>query len=207
MDRDLETAAAQRTGGRRGASEAVWAAVRADYLAGVSGPECCRRHGVKLVTLRWRAKQHGWRRVDAGRRTAPAACSPNAGRSGGGVSDAGVLEAGPSGLDSSGLSASGLDRGDLRLSDLELAELGLSDLELSDLGGSGRAGRRRAGPNRAGRGRAAGGDDKSPLEVQCELAIQAATLLKQALESPPGPERQALKQMAMEMTLAAVRAR
>ena len=50
--------------GRSCAPDAVWAAVRDDYLAGVSAPECCRRHGVGLTTLRARAAAGGWRRAD-----------------------------------------------------------------------------------------------------------------------------------------------
>lgn len=50
--------------GRRSAPDAVWAEVRADYLAGRSGPEVCRRHGVRLSTLRDRAAREGWRRAD-----------------------------------------------------------------------------------------------------------------------------------------------
>ena len=50
--------------GRRIAPDAIWAAVRDDYLAGVSAPECCRRHGVGLTALRARAGREGWRRVD-----------------------------------------------------------------------------------------------------------------------------------------------
>jgi len=50
--------------GRRSAPDDVWDAVRADYLAGLSGPECCRRHGVGLTSLRKRAALEGWRRAD-----------------------------------------------------------------------------------------------------------------------------------------------
>ena len=42
----------------------VWAAVRDDYLAGMSAPEACRRHGVGLSALRLRAAREGWRRTD-----------------------------------------------------------------------------------------------------------------------------------------------
>ena len=48
----------------RVAPEAVWKAVRADYLAGLSAPDCCRRHGVGLSALRVRAQREGWRRAD-----------------------------------------------------------------------------------------------------------------------------------------------
>lgn len=50
--------------GRQAAPDAVWEAVRADYLSGLSGPECCRRHGVNLSGLRLRAGREGWRRRD-----------------------------------------------------------------------------------------------------------------------------------------------
>lgn len=43
---------------------AVWAAAKADYLAGAGAPEVCERHGLALSTFRWRAKQGGWRRAD-----------------------------------------------------------------------------------------------------------------------------------------------
>ncbi len=49
-------------------ARARWAAAKADYLAGAGGPEVCERHGLKLSTFRWRAKQEGWRRAD---QTAP----------------------------------------------------------------------------------------------------------------------------------------
>jgi hypothetical protein len=38
--------------------------VREDYLAGMSAPEACRRHGVGLSALRDRAGREGWRRID-----------------------------------------------------------------------------------------------------------------------------------------------
>jgi hypothetical protein len=50
--------------GRRVAPDPVWIAVRGDYLAGLSAPACCRRHGVGLTALRQRAKDEGWRRTD-----------------------------------------------------------------------------------------------------------------------------------------------
>ena len=52
------------TGGRPGASDAVWEAVRADYLAGASGLECAHKHGVGVTALRSRAAAEGWRRKD-----------------------------------------------------------------------------------------------------------------------------------------------
>lgn len=50
--------------GHRAAPDEVWAQVRQDYLAGISAPECCRRHGVGLTALRKRAASEGWRRAD-----------------------------------------------------------------------------------------------------------------------------------------------
>ena len=50
--------------GRRAAPEEVWAAVRVDYLAGMSAPEACRRYGVGLSAMRARAAREGWRRTD-----------------------------------------------------------------------------------------------------------------------------------------------
>ena len=50
--------------GLRAAPPDVWDAVRDDFLAGMSGPDCCRRHGVTLAALRARASRHGWRRAD-----------------------------------------------------------------------------------------------------------------------------------------------
>ncbi|MFN3669102.1 MAG: hypothetical protein ACK4VY_07315 [Brevundimonas sp.] len=50
--------------GRWHAPDEVWAAVRTDYLAGMSAPEACRRYGVGLSALRARAAREGWRRAD-----------------------------------------------------------------------------------------------------------------------------------------------
>ena len=50
--------------GRQVVPEEVWETVKADYLAGLSGPDCCRRHGVSLSALRNRAAREGWRRSD-----------------------------------------------------------------------------------------------------------------------------------------------
>lgn len=50
--------------GRTSAPDEVWARVQEDYLAGMSGPDCCRRHGVSLSALRNRAAREGWRRSD-----------------------------------------------------------------------------------------------------------------------------------------------
>ena len=49
---------------RRAAPDALWRAVRADYLAGLPAHECCRRHGVTMAALRGRAARHRWRRID-----------------------------------------------------------------------------------------------------------------------------------------------
>jgi hypothetical protein len=57
-------APATSTNGQRPAPDEVWAQVREDYLAGISAPECCRRHGVGLTALRKRAAGEGWRRAD-----------------------------------------------------------------------------------------------------------------------------------------------
>ncbi len=51
-------------GGRPSAPDAVWEAVRTDYLAGASGIECARKHGVGVTALRSRAAAQGWRRKD-----------------------------------------------------------------------------------------------------------------------------------------------
>ena len=39
--------------GRLSAPDDVWSAARADYLAGLTGPDVCRRHGVGIRALRW----------------------------------------------------------------------------------------------------------------------------------------------------------
>ena len=57
-------APATSANGQRPAPDEVWAQVREDYLAGISAPECCRRHGVGLTALRKRAASEGWRRAD-----------------------------------------------------------------------------------------------------------------------------------------------
>ena len=58
---DMETRPGE---GRWHAPEEVWAAVRVDYLAGMSAPEACRRYGVGLSAMRARAAREGWRRAD-----------------------------------------------------------------------------------------------------------------------------------------------
>ncbi len=64
-DRDHPSSATTApTSGHRSAPDAVWAAVREDYLAGMSAPEACRVHGVGLTALRGRAAREGWRRAD-----------------------------------------------------------------------------------------------------------------------------------------------
>lgn len=60
-------------GGHFNAPDAVWLRVRDDYLAGMSAPDACRRHGVGLSALRARAAREGWRRIDQ-----PWAPPPNA---------------------------------------------------------------------------------------------------------------------------------
>lgn len=45
-------------------SRETWALARDDYLAGLSGPNVCRRYGLKERTLRQRATREGWRHVD-----------------------------------------------------------------------------------------------------------------------------------------------
>jgi len=50
--------------GMPGAPDDVWAAVRADYLAGLSATACARKHGVGASTLHARAAAEGWRRAD-----------------------------------------------------------------------------------------------------------------------------------------------
>lgn len=50
--------------GRLSAPDDVWSAARADYLAGLTGPDVCRRHGVGIRALRERAAREGWRRAD-----------------------------------------------------------------------------------------------------------------------------------------------
>ena len=49
---DIETGPGE---GRWSAPDEVWAAVRVDYLAGLSAPEACRRYGVGLTAMRMRA--------------------------------------------------------------------------------------------------------------------------------------------------------
>lgn len=60
----MDEGGARPARGARIAPEAVWKEVRADYLAGLSARDCCRRHGVGLSALRERAAREGWRRAD-----------------------------------------------------------------------------------------------------------------------------------------------
>lgn len=50
--------------GRNSAPDDVWAAARADYLAGMTAARVCHRHGMAQSTLRDRAAREGWRRQD-----------------------------------------------------------------------------------------------------------------------------------------------
>ncbi|MDQ1153925.1 hypothetical protein [Brevundimonas sp. SORGH_AS_0993] len=62
MTDPIEDTASSRPWTRRSAT--VWAAARADYLAGGSAAEVCERHGLSLSTFRWRARTEGWRLAD-----------------------------------------------------------------------------------------------------------------------------------------------
>lgn len=44
--------------------EETWALAREDYLAGETTEEVCRRYDLGLRTLRPRARQENWRRID-----------------------------------------------------------------------------------------------------------------------------------------------
>lgn len=52
-------------GGYHRASEEAWARARQDYLDGDTAETACLRHGMGLSTFRARAREEGWRRVDA----------------------------------------------------------------------------------------------------------------------------------------------
>ena len=52
-------------------SDAAWAQVREDYLAGASAPQLAERYGVSVSALRKRAREEGWRRSDAPDAPAP----------------------------------------------------------------------------------------------------------------------------------------
>ena len=57
--------AEREAGGYAIRSDAVWDAARRDYLAGDAAPAVCDRYDLKLGTVRHRAAQQGWRRLDA----------------------------------------------------------------------------------------------------------------------------------------------
>lgn len=63
IDRGADTAPG-RPLGRCAPPDAAWQAAREEYLAGFSGPQVCRRHGLSLTALRRRARAEGWRRAD-----------------------------------------------------------------------------------------------------------------------------------------------
>ena len=48
-----------------------WAAAKADYLAGFSAPDVAERYGMSVATLRRRAAEEGWRRIDQPESTPP----------------------------------------------------------------------------------------------------------------------------------------
>jgi hypothetical protein len=48
----------------------IWEAIREEYLAGATAPECARLYGVGLTTVRSRAAREGWRRIDPPRERA-----------------------------------------------------------------------------------------------------------------------------------------
>lgn len=54
----------ERGGGYRRVSEAVWERARDEYLEGDSCATVCARHGMAESTLRQRAREQGWRRID-----------------------------------------------------------------------------------------------------------------------------------------------
>ena len=62
--------------GRPTAPETVWAAVKADYLVGMTATDACRLHGVGLSALRARAAREGWRRADQPWTSGPGAPDP-----------------------------------------------------------------------------------------------------------------------------------
>lgn len=49
----------------------IWEAIREEYLAGATAPECARLYGVGLTTVRSRAAREGWRRIDPPRNEQP----------------------------------------------------------------------------------------------------------------------------------------
>ena len=58
---DIQT---ETPSGRAAHPPEVWAAAKADYLAGLSGAEVCAKHGLGLSSLRRHALDEGCRRVD-----------------------------------------------------------------------------------------------------------------------------------------------
>ena len=62
--RDYRKDRLRETAGHRPRAPHVWEAARADYLAGQSATDVCRRYGLKLSTFRYRAAADGWRRAD-----------------------------------------------------------------------------------------------------------------------------------------------
>lgn len=66
-------------------TEAEWALVRRDYLAGVSARDLSDRYEIGLSTLRLKARDGGWRRVD---RPADAELFPDGGPEASGADDA-----------------------------------------------------------------------------------------------------------------------
>jgi hypothetical protein len=56
--------AAPAQAGYRCASDDTWDRARRDYLAGETGEAVCERYDLRLGTLRHRAREEGWRRVD-----------------------------------------------------------------------------------------------------------------------------------------------
>ncbi|MGZ8364534.1 MAG: hypothetical protein ACXW3D_10895 [Caulobacteraceae bacterium] len=45
--------------------DAIWAVIRASYLAGMTARDCAQRFGVSESAIAWRARQQGWRKCDA----------------------------------------------------------------------------------------------------------------------------------------------
>lgn len=59
----------------------IWEAIREEYLAGATAPECARLYGVGLTTVRSRAAREGWRRIDPPRNEQPYDDQPRDGAS------------------------------------------------------------------------------------------------------------------------------
>ncbi len=60
----------------RRAAPAVWALIRADYLAGLSGPTVAARFGVSVWALRKRARREGWTKARQAELVAAALAPP-----------------------------------------------------------------------------------------------------------------------------------